>query len=291
MSLAIGADPFDKFPRGWDTIELRNIDNSIAPRRLPGFPFQLIDNVTFPFSSGKLGLASDSIFLDQAVAANLTPTHSFALDYGTTAPGSEKGGEIVFGGYNTEKLDLNLARRYRIFADTSIPCPLQIKVSRVILKNMVSEPPGQFADVQLSGNTFTACLEPAMWTMVLPLIVQRRFNNLIINGGNVNSPKTSEHGLQKISTNFEWEYATYNYSKPADDLPTTQSLSFELEGSNMTINVPNNEIFRPSRKINPLGGWLPVEGMNLPSVAIVGNDLLINCHHRQYSSMDGDWWL
>lgn len=73
-----------------------------------------------------LGLASASIFLNQTVSAGVSPSRSWAFDYGLTAKNVP--GELVIGGYNPNKATFDKFTNFTIFPDKSKPCPLQVNV-------------------------------------------------------------------------------------------------------------------------------------------------------------------
>ena len=177
--------------------------------------------------SGILGLASDSRFLDEAVAAGLAPSHSWGLDYGA----ADKAGEFILGGYNAAKVDTKTWNEWPINADLAIPCPLQIKI-----KSM------SFLGEQLNTDSFNACLEPAMWTMILPVEVQENFNNTLLQSNNV---------LDWVATT--WEYFYYKTSKLKED-PFDSGMEVELEDG-MKVTIPASELFTKRKNLVPTGGW------------------------------------
>lgn len=73
-----------------------------------------------------LGLADASIFLNQTVADGVSPSHSWAFDYGLTA--TDLPGELVIGGYNPSKATYDKFVNFTVFPDKSKPCPLQVNV-------------------------------------------------------------------------------------------------------------------------------------------------------------------
>jgi len=219
-------DPLGNFPRGWDTV---TFGTTLATQNVVdyGYPFSIIDNASFPFGNGMLGLASDSRFLDAMVYANLTPTHSWALDYGTT--GKFTPGELVVGGYNPSKADFKSFRNYTIFPDKSLACPLQITVKSVKLGNK-----------QLNSKNFVACIEPALWSMVFPLEVQHSFNKTVLD----------QHKGLKFNQST-WEYFYYE-SKNGDFPHDEMTIEFD---DGLSVTIPNNELFDAKKGFNPQGGW------------------------------------
>jgi hypothetical protein len=186
----------------------------------------VIDDPSFPFGAGMIGLASDSRFLEIAVAAGVSPSHTWALDYGTT--GSYSPGELVVGGYNSEKAKPEDFRNYTISTDPSIPCPLQVDVKSIKLGNL-----------KLNMNSFPACIEPSMWTMILPLEVQKNFNNTVLYGSDIEFIRTT------------WEYTYYRSS--SGDFPK-ENISIELKDG-LIVTIPNNEVFDAAKNISSIGGW------------------------------------
>jgi hypothetical protein len=181
-----------------------------------------------------LGLASDSRFLDIGVATNKTPTHAWGLDYGTT--GVYAAGELVFGGYNRAKADMTQAQNFSIFADKSIPCPLQIAIESVNLSS---------TEAPLNTKSFTACVEPAYWTVIMPLEVQRNFNASVL--------KTQADIRFKNQT---WEYMYFLSNSSKIPFP---SMNITLAGG-FSVAIPANELFFRETNLRPQGGWDFVDG-------------------------------
>lgn len=76
-----------------------------------------------------LGLADASIFLNQSVEGGVSPSKSWALDYGLTA--ANVPGELVIGGYNRNKATSDKFTNFTVFPDKSKPCPLQVNVKGI----------------------------------------------------------------------------------------------------------------------------------------------------------------
>lgn len=76
-----------------------------------------------------VGLADQSIFLNQSVENNISPSRSWALDYGLTA--KNVAGEVSFGGYNPAKATWDTFKNFTVFPDKSKPCPLQVNVKGI----------------------------------------------------------------------------------------------------------------------------------------------------------------
>jgi hypothetical protein len=77
------------------------------------------------YSTGVIGLATDSAFLKSAVKAKQIPSRSWGFEYGKME-GTE--GELVLGGYNADKLNKAKAFEVDVFPNRNIPCPLQVQV-------------------------------------------------------------------------------------------------------------------------------------------------------------------
>lgn len=220
-----GSDSLNEFQRGWDEVEfVAGVGGD--DKFLAGYALTVIDDPSFPFGAGMIGLASDSRFLEIAVAAGVSPSHTWALDYGTT--GSYSPGELVVGGYNSEKAKPEDFRNYTISTDPSIPCPLQVDVKSIKLGNL-----------KLNMNSFPACIEPSMWTMILPLEVQKNFNNTVLYGSDIEFIRTT------------WEYTYYRSS--SGDFPK-ENISIELKDG-LIVTIPNNEVFDAAKNISSIGGW------------------------------------
>lgn len=180
-----------------------------------------------------LGLSSDSRFLDAAVAANITPSHSWALDYGAVG----EAGEFSVGGYQPSKAGAPF-QNFSIMADPDIPCPLQVNVSSIKLGGK-----------ELTTKMFTACLEMAVWYLAMPLEVQKNFNSTVL---------SDNKGLKWYTdANDVWESFVYNNTH-GSGLPT-ESMTVVLDGG-LSIEIPSEELFHPYRAFIPTGGWAYVNG-------------------------------
>lgn len=94
--------------------------------------------------------------------------------------------------------------------------------------------------------SFMACLEPAYWTMILPLQVQKNWNTSIIDDYDYDFWEQT------------WEYFKYNETSasnfPDDDLVITLEKGF-------TVNIPKGELFETAMAINQTaGGWVKQPG-------------------------------
>lgn len=225
-----GDDPLTQFTRGWDNVDL-------GPRTLYSFPFSIIENSSFPFGTGMIGLASDSVFLKASVAAGLSPSRTWGFDFGRTGLELQEDGELVIGGYNPAKASYRDFTNYTIFPDKTKPCPLQV--------NVQSMKWGE-TDLMAGQDPFMACLEPAYWTMILPLTVQQNWNRSMINDHGYNFWKET------------WEYFYYNNTNtsafPQGDLEITLNKGF-------SVKIPRDELFEQAQLINATrGGWDPIDG-------------------------------
>ncbi|KAI5781913.1 hypothetical protein EDC01DRAFT_752048 [Geopyxis carbonaria] len=251
-------DPFAAFPKGWDTLTLgaspdSDIDAPVQPVTIEAFPLTIITNSTFPVGAHSLGLASSSVFLETAVRTGKAPSHAWALDYGTLNP--YRPGELVVGGYNPAKLPPNSAATppaasnpfsFPVFADRNIPCPLQVRITGMDLGGH---------DLLAGDAAFTACLEPTVRNLILPLKVQRRFNESLLA---LHPQLTLEH--------VDWDYSYYT---TADGITLTHPLTLTLapnpslntttsdddDDDGITITIPSSELAAPRRQLDYKSGW------------------------------------
>jgi hypothetical protein len=107
-------------------------------------------------NAGMIGLGKSSVFLDDAVLQNKSPSRSWSLDSGSLSLVKPRNGELVIGGYNKGRLDGSF--RWSNISDMSgdRPCPLRtvIKDIRVLLPNGTEFP------LKSSAEDITACIEP-----------------------------------------------------------------------------------------------------------------------------------
>ncbi|KAI5796515.1 aspartic peptidase domain-containing protein [Geopyxis carbonaria] len=223
----MGEDPLSQFPRGWDTLKLAGSGQQQDVEIL-GYPVSIIDNAAFPFGAGMIGVASNSRFLEAAVAAGVSPSHSWGLDYGLI----DGPGEFVLGGFNAAKAKAVSTyadfKQRPVSPDTDIPCPLQVKVAKISMGGKTMS----------TGKGFTACIEPAVWDLVLPLDVQSAFNDTLKAGKGVDFWEAT------------WEYFRYNSTGnfPMEDV------TVELDDG-MKVVIPVSEMDQTSQLFNPKGGW------------------------------------
>lgn len=83
------------------------------------------------FSTGSIGLATDSVFLKTMVSTKNAPSLSFSIDSRSTAINKETNGEFIVGGYNTDKVSWEDFTNFTVFEDKSRPCPLQVRVKNI----------------------------------------------------------------------------------------------------------------------------------------------------------------
>ncbi|KAH0610742.1 uncharacterized protein H6S33_011169 [Morchella sextelata] len=219
-----GSDPISAFPRGWDNfqIQLYNGDKM----ELDGYPMVAIDNGSFPFGQGMIGLASDSSFLEVLVEKNQSPSRSWSLDYGLSSVENFAPGELVIGGYNRQKAAADDFEDFEVFKDKSKPCPLQVQVNKINWGT---------ADLMADQEPFMACIEPAYWTTIMPITVRENFNRTMLTGGNVSFVDST------------WEYLLYNNSDPTQ-LPAGDIYIELSTGFNVTI--PRTEWIFPATTVN-----------------------------------------
>jgi hypothetical protein len=96
-----------------------------------------------------------------------------------------------------------------------------------------------------------ACIEPAYWTMILPLQVQRNMNDSLINDYNYTWWKHTWEFLYMNKTNGIADF-------PDNDLEITLNKGF-------TVKIPRSELYRQAVQINATrGGWDPIQGGSSP---------------------------
>ncbi|KAI5841968.1 aspartic peptidase domain-containing protein [Morchella snyderi] len=219
-----GSDPISAFPRGWDDFQIQLYNGDKL--KLDGYPMVAIDNGSFPFGQGMIGLASDSSFLEVLVERSQSPSRSWSLDYGLSAAENSVAGELVIGGYNRQKAAGDDFEKFEVFKDKSKPCPLQVQVNKINWGT---------ADLMENQEPFMACVEPAYWTTIMPRTVRQNFNRTMLSGGNVSFVSST------------WEYILYNNSDPTQ-LPTGD-VYMELDGG-FNITIPRSEWIFPSAFVN-----------------------------------------
>jgi hypothetical protein len=83
-----------------------------------------------------VGFATDSVFLKTVVETDLVPSRSWGFDYGRNGLGNETKGELVIGGYNSEKASYKDFTNLTVFPDKNKPCPLQVNVKKIKMGNV-----------------------------------------------------------------------------------------------------------------------------------------------------------
>ncbi|KAI5778626.1 hypothetical protein EDC01DRAFT_756865 [Geopyxis carbonaria] len=231
-------DPISSFPRGWDQL-------SFGDKTIDGYPLSIIDNGSFPFSVGVIGMASDSVFLKMAVETKKIPSKSFGFDFGRTdLSKGQTAGELVLGGYNDGRVkSWKDSSNRTIFKDKDKPCPLQVTVKR-----MSWGKDSEYLDIT---EPFMACVEPSYHTTIMPLNVQKAWNETFKN--------TLDYKFMGWPTGATWEYLNYNKTKTSLDVPA-DDIVIELDDG-FTVNIPSGEFWKPAKKPNDIdGGWTPIPG-------------------------------
>lgn len=113
-----------------------------------------------------------------------------------------------------------------------------------------------------------ACLEPAYWTMILPLKVQENWNSSMINDNNYAFWEQT------------WEY--FKYNDTADSSFPNGELVITLD-KGFTVNIPRTELFETAKAINQTaGGWISQPGKTLIACVPCVPCIAANRHHRSH---------
>ena len=183
-----------------------------------------------------VGMASDSVFLRQTVKAGLSPSHSWGFDYGRQKNDDELPGELVIGGYNAAKASYKDFTNYTLFKDLNKPCPLQVEVEGMRWGdvNLMSGQGLQFPKFFMFGHLtdafpapFSACIEPAYWTNIMPTKVQDNFNRTM---------QASNYEFWKET----WEYFYYNVTNSSKF--SSANLQIKLNNG-FTVDIPPSELY------------------------------------------------
>lgn len=107
-------------------------------------------------NAGMIGLGKTSVFLEDAVHQNKSPSRSWSLDSGSVSLVKPRNGELVIGGYNKARLDGSFRWSNVSKMSGDRPCPL-----RTVIKDMsVLLPNGTSFPLKSSAEDITACIEP-----------------------------------------------------------------------------------------------------------------------------------
>lgn len=203
-----------------------------------------------------IGLASSSVFLKAATEDGHAPSRSWGFDYGSSNDINDPG-ELVIGGYNSEKASYEDFTNYTVFPDRNAPCPLQVQVKGFKWgKSDLMEGQGMHGLLEPKGfpvltallDPFMACIEPAYWSMIMPLAIQNNWNKTLIDSGFVPLEQT-------------WEYFKYNTTSESS-FPT-ENIQITLD-KGFTIDIPPNQFYEDAVKIDDFnGGFVKVPGKNI----------------------------
>jgi len=107
-------------------------------------------------NAGMIGLGKDSVFLQDAVHQQMSPSKSWSLDSGSLSLVKPRNGELVVGGYNKARVDGSF--RWSNISDMSgdRPCPLRTTIKDI----KVQLPDGTTYPLKSSAEDITACIEP-----------------------------------------------------------------------------------------------------------------------------------
>ena len=105
-----------------------------------------------------------------------------------------------------------------------------------------------FLNCLISTAKFMACVEPAYWSLILPLRVQKNWNASLI-------------GHKYSWWKSTWEYMYMNKTNAAKDFPA-DDLEFTLS-KGFKVSIPRGELFGGAVVINSTrGGFDPIEGQD-----------------------------
>ncbi|RPA84306.1 hypothetical protein BJ508DRAFT_412716 [Ascobolus immersus RN42] len=220
-------DPFGNLTNGWDQI-------NFGGKSMKGYPLIVIDTYKFNFGTAAIGLATESTFLNLGVETKQIPARAWGLEYGRM---EDTIGEFVVGGYNGDKFNIAEATEFPVFKNKDIPCPLQVRV-----KSMTW---GKNKEL-LDSGPFDACVEPTYHTTVMPLAVQKKWN---------------EAWVDKLNWEFvasSWEH--YDYNVTDDSRIPTEDIVITLDNG-FTVNMPATNFWNPYREaVKATGAWKYTDG-------------------------------
>ncbi|KPM40532.1 hypothetical protein AK830_g6008 [Neonectria ditissima] len=106
-----------------------------GPAVIPEYPLEVWANRE-AVNLSALALGPKSSTLQRLVKNNLSPSSSFGLDYGSTSELHPRDGQLVFGGVNEARFDMDKRTEFDMWgAGASVNCPLQILLSDVLVTN------------------------------------------------------------------------------------------------------------------------------------------------------------
>lgn len=111
-------------------------------------------------NAGMLGLGLDSVFLDDVVAQNRSPSRSWGLDSGSRSDSRGRQGELVIGGWNEQRVDgewFEFDIDPGKFDAGARSCPLLVKMAELTL---ISEDGENSTELMESAYSIDACVEP-----------------------------------------------------------------------------------------------------------------------------------
>ena len=108
-------------------------------------------------NAGMLGLGKDSVFLDDVVAQNRSPSRSWGLDSGSRSLVNGRNGELVIGGYNKARVKGDWKEFDISNMSGARPCPLRVSIEELTLISADGRERTQLKDTSVS---IAACIEP-----------------------------------------------------------------------------------------------------------------------------------
>ncbi|CZR56002.1 uncharacterized protein PAC_05890 [Phialocephala subalpina] len=135
---------------GYDTVTFGPNDT------IPSFPFDVWSDTTSANRSS-LGMGRNSSVLSSLLGAGVIPSPEFGLYYGSRSMNNPSDGELVIGGYNSNRVNGTFANFSMATSYLDQPCPLQ-----VLLKDVrVTTSNGSSSSLMADGEArVPACINP-----------------------------------------------------------------------------------------------------------------------------------
>jgi hypothetical protein len=211
---------------------LYGYDQLLLPSNITvqSFPFEVWSNMSSNSVSG-LGLGSKSSVLASFLNQSAIPSPEIGLYYGSESMNNPADGELVFGGYNSSRVNGNFST-FPIGQEneTDIACPLQVLLQDILVINDTGYSRSLFSD---PAARIAACIDPQQY----------------------------ELGLSDSLFN-SWAQLTQHDTTLDDQLysPVLSGLLAGLtivlaDGGHYATTVPRNELVGLQRGYNELGQW------------------------------------
>ncbi|KAF8848779.1 acid protease, partial [Acephala macrosclerotiorum] len=224
---------------GYDTVTFGLNDT------IPSFPFDVWSDTTSANRSS-LGLGRNSSVLSSLMGAGVIPSPEFGLYYGSRSMNNPSDGELVIGGYNSNRVNGTFANFSMATSYLDQPCPLQ-----VLLKDVrVTTSNGSSSSLMVDGEArVPACINPVENGFQFTPAMYKVWAGLTQHPSN--PPSDGSHN-----------YTQQTY--PLSSEPLMNELIIQLEGG-YQVNIPHYELVSYERGNDAQGLYAVINSSRIQS--------------------------